>query len=237
MHHILLIEDSPEFQKAVSTVLRKEDLQLDFASTGKEARERLTLQDYDLILLDVNLPDISGFDLLLEFQQNPKTQNVSVIFLTAADEPTEKVTAFSMGAEDYIVKPFNSLEFRARIQAKLIKLASHVATITRGDILIDLKAHKAFRLMPNDVKNDLGLTHREYLLLHQLAKSEDQVFSREQLLQAVWGNNIHVFDRTVDVHICSLRKKIGPSGKFIEAVHSAGYRFHISSKRNLKAIG
>ncbi len=235
MYQILVIEDYAESQQLVALVLSGDRINCVFASNGKEARELLTSRDFHLILLDVHLPDVSGFDLFLELKQNPRLQNIPVIFLTGAGEPTEKVAAFSLGAEDYIVKPFNSLEFRARIEAKLKKTSAGTMPFTRGEVHIDPGSQKAFRLGAKGEKADLGLTHLEFQLLSKLAQTEEQVFSREQLLRAAWGENTDVYDRTVDVHICSLRKKLGPCSYYLEAVHNAGYRFFSGAKKAAKS--
>lgn len=200
--------------------------------TYEEAVQVIQSREFELILLDVSLPGKDGFELCAYLQSHPKTKNVPVIFLTGMGEVTSKVTAFSLGAEDYITKPFNLLEFRARIDARLKKARAHSAgdeAPIRGEIELNLASQRALRI-EGEKRVDLGLTPMEFKILHYLVRNEGRVLSRDQILNTVWGQNIHVFDRTVDTHISTLRKKLGPKASLIRSVPGSGYGFFLPEK-------
>ena len=223
---ILLIEDAPEIHQIVKGALQSLNATVQFALSGGQARESLNKSKFDLILLDIGLPDCDGFELCMEIKKNYKTSNaqeIPIIFLTAKDEVSDKVTAFSIGAEDYIPKPFHPLELKARVEARLnsaSKRQSQSETYSAGPFQFDVPA---LRVKANDRLVDL--TPTEFKLLYFLARHPDRVFSREKILDQVWGHSVHVTDRTVDAHIYSLRKKLGPHGKLISSVIGEGYRY------------
>lgn len=227
MYKILVIEDAPEFQLLISKSLGHVAKEIMIASTYDEAMKFITAHEFDLILLDVGLPDKDGFSVCHELQSNKKTASIPIIFITGKSSATDIVTAFSLGAEDYITKPFEPMVLRARVEGRLNKLKSSKnrdEIIEVGDLMVNLSHMKAY-LIENGEKIDLALTPTEFKLIHHMIKHPERVFSREQLLNAVWGDKVDIFERTVDVHMSSLRKKLTKSKSSVEAVPNFGYRF------------
>lgn len=237
MQRILIVEDSVESQMIAKQAIIKPDIEVDVASNVAQAIQFLGSQPYHLILLDLHLPDGDGLDLFKKIQQSVDTKNIPVIFMTGTADIEEKVTAFSLGAEDYIVKPFHPLEFRARIEAKLKKFESQK---TRSDVLvfgaltIDTLSHQV-KLHEGKELTELELTQLEFKLLLYFVRHAEKTFTREHLLKSVWSKGVHVSDRTVDVHICELRKKLGPIGHWIESVPGSGYRLSQMAKPRKQA--
>jgi DNA-binding response OmpR family regulator len=165
-------------------------------------------------------------------QADEKLKTIPVFFLTGKDDISTKVAAFAMGAEDYIVKPFNALELRARVEAKIKRAASQVEShqiLRKGDLQLDGATHRVYSLASGE-PSLIRLTPREFKLLFYLAKNEDHVISRSSLLDAIWGDSVEVFDRTVDTHISAIRKKLDKLSGYIESVSGAGYRFSSAKK-------
>ena len=224
--HVLLVEDSVEMQMVIRAALAKSCV-LKAVATANDALLEIKSQNYALIILDVELPDESGFNLCAKIKTENK--NAVVIFLTGKHQTSDKVTGFSLGADDYITKPIDPLEFRARIESKLRRikdLSEQQDDFTRGVFRADLAQQKIFcQSTPDLEEKDLGLTSIEFKLFYYLLRHEEQTLSREQILNAIWGNNNHVTDRTVDTHICTLRKKIGSFASSIQSVPRMGYVF------------
>jgi DNA-binding response OmpR family regulator len=224
MRRILLIDDSVETQYVVEKSLS--DLcALIMAPTGSKARELLRTERFDLILLDVVLPDEDGFQLCAFLMNDERTRELPIIFLTGASEVSQRVMGITLGAEDYIAKPFAPAELRARVMARLRKVESGQVKrecVRLGEFLFDLSSQKAsFRGEGGD--HLLQLTPIEFRLLFHFARHAGVIFTRDQLMTAVWGENIHCIDRTVDVHVSKLRKKIAPSACALRAAHGVGY--------------
>jgi len=174
--------------------------------------------------LDINLPGEDGYKFLSEISSMEGIDMPEVICLTQKNEVTDKVTAFSLGADDYITKPINFIEFRARVDAKLKKSLKRIEkndSINLNGLEINITAQKAV-VTENEI--NLNLTSTEFKLLICLGKRVDQVFSRLQLLENVWGDDVNVFERAVDVHICSLRKKLGYTSYTVKSVPGVGYK-------------
>ncbi len=230
MNAILVVEDTPDTQLIIKKTLSGVSTQVLVASTAAEARQNLKTLVPDLIILDISLPDADGMQLCNEILSDERTKQVPILFLTGKTDVSYKLAAFSMGAEDYIEKPFNPLELRARVEARLKKAAS---AKSQGEVLVREHLHlnaatqRAFS-MEGGKKQAIKLTPREFKLLFHLARNEEHVLSRDQLLSAVWGDSAEVFDRTVDAHISSLRKKLGPLARYILSVQSVGYRFSVT---------
>jgi DNA-binding response OmpR family regulator len=155
------------------------------------------------------------------------------MFLTVKTNIADKITGFSLGADDYIVKPFEPLELRARVEAKLSrrwrKSAQATEVINKGDLRISLGEQKAF-LIINHESTDLGLTPIEFKLLYQFVTNEGKVLNRRQLMTSVWGKDISVEDRTIDRHISSLRKKLQKRARYIDSIYSLGYVFSLRQR-------
>lgn len=225
MARILLIEDSIDEQRLIARALEPRE-SVAIASSVAEGLERLGSEPFDLVLLDVGLPDGDGFQLLARMREEERLGETPVVFLSARSGTPDKVLAFALGAEDYVAKPCDPAELRARVQARLRAgrtTAESAAVLRRGDLRLDLASYRA-TVRSGDTESRLELTPHEFRLLYRLASCEDRVFERGQLLEAVWGPTV-VTERTVDTHVCNLRRKLGRWGACIESVRGVGYRF------------
>ena len=217
---ILIVEDDQGIQDMLSYALEPEGYQLYSALTVKEAWEIIEKKAPDLILLDWMLPDSSGIDLLHRVRKYHS--KLPVIMLTAKAEEEDRVLGLDMGADDYIVKPFSVKELKSRIQAVLRRSIPENQAVQIGDLFLDPVSQ---RVKVGDKALDLPPT--EFRLLHYFMTHEDRVFSRGQLLDQVWGQQVYVEERTVDVHIRRLRKNLQPYklDAMLQTVHGSGYRF------------
>jgi DNA-binding response OmpR family regulator len=228
MRTMLVIEDNPEMRILVEAAL--DEYQLTFSSTLKEAKEALKKKKFELILLDLGLPDGDGLKFLAELSSQPETKDTPVIILTGKSETVNKVMAFSIGAEDFVSKPFDPLELKARVAAKLRKSEKQQGlseNLRIGDLKIDVLKQKVWIVKPQDAEA-VDLTTLEFKLLLNFVRAPERVFTRDYLLNEVWGMNVSVTDRTVDTHIGHLRKKLSHSQTKIETVIGSGYRFLVS---------
>lgn len=219
---VFLVEDEQSIITLVEYNLKKEGFKVAFSSNGEEALKEIKSHEPDIVLLDWMLPDLSGIDVCKSLKKDTKFRDIPIIMLTAKGEEEDKVSALNAGADDYITKPFGHAELIARINALLRRSKPRVAEdkVTYEDISIDRLQRKVFR---NGIEIDVGPT--EYRLLDFFIKNPKRVYSRDQLLNNVWPDNINVENRTVDVHIRRLRKAINLDGlkELIRTVRSAGY--------------
>ena len=221
---ILIVDDEEDLCEILQYNLGNAGYQTEVAHSAEEAIKR-SLNNFDLLLLDVMMGPMSGFKLADKLR-NELNINVPIIFLTAKDTENDILTGFSLGADDYLVKPFSINELAARVKAvlkraKSDKVKAH-ATIRIGDIELDT-ARK--RLIINDEK--VELTKKEFEILILLLENQGKVFSRENLLANVWGNDVIVTERTVDVNITRLRNKLGKCGKYLKNKTGYGYFFEL----------
>lgn len=228
MPSVLLIEDAKEFQLLVSNALAHM-CDLSYAVTAAEAKTALEEKEFDLIILDIGLPDKSGYELCSELRADKNLQEIPIIILTSKSTISDKLTGFSLGADDYIVKPFDVLELQARATVRLKRSAQLKAkqlVLEGNGLRMDLSSHEVtVEGMPGAKVARLDLTPHEYKILQLLMSNKDKVFSREHLLNKIWGYDVHIEDRTVDKHISSLRKKLGDKGNLIHTVTGTGYKF------------
>lgn len=221
---MLIVEDSEEYQEILTRTFGDHDVQC--VSSAEEATLALVDGDYDVILVDINLPRKDGYSLITEIQANPEMTDVTVMCLTGRKETTDKVTAFSLGADDYITKPFDPIELRARVEAKLKKSArrkqKEMKTVV-GNIEIDHVRHRV-SVQETDRQREIIVTQTEFKLLSCLARRPEQVYTRDQLLVTAWGDDARVLDRVVDAYVCTLRKKLGTTSHKIKAVTGVGYK-------------
>jgi DNA-binding response OmpR family regulator len=223
---ILVVEDSVESLNLVKRALGS-SCAIDSAASLSEADRLLNKNKYDLVLLDVMLPDGDGYKLCSLLQADDELKNTPVIFLTAKNALTDKVLGFQVGADDFITKPFDALELKARVEARLRKRERdrHEADLIRiGDLEINKTTQKA-SINDGGKTLQLDLTPIEFKILIQLAREPNSVLSREAILNAVWGENVYIYHRSVDTHVSKLRKKMGDKAAWIESVHGTGYRF------------
>jgi len=220
--YILVVEDEDALATLLHYNLVKEGYDVAVAGDGEEA---LLLADErlpDLVVLDWMLPKVSGIEVCRRLRSRPETRNVPIIILTARGEETDRIRGLDTGADDYVVKPFSMTELTARIRAVLRRIRPGLAEdrIRHGDIIIDRVAHRVRR-----ANREVHLGPTEFRLLDYLMQHPGRVFSREQLLDAVWGSDVYVEARTVDVHVGRLRKALNHEIERdpIRTVRSAGY--------------
>ncbi|HEB96635.1 MAG TPA: phosphate regulon transcriptional regulatory protein PhoB [Sedimenticola thiotaurini] len=221
---ILVIEDEPAVREMVGFVLRQDGFRVIEAGDAETGRRRVADQPPDLILMDWMLPGVSGVELTRELKADPLTREIPVLMLTARGEEDDKVRGLECGAEDYVTKPFSPRELVARIRAILRRVSPHTSdqAVQAGPLRLDPATH---RVDVAGMEVDLGPT--EFRLLHFFMTHTDKVYSRARLLDRVWGTNVFIEERTVDVHIRRLRKALGPHGVagMVQTVRGAGYRF------------
>lgn len=228
MKKILLVEDSKEVHQMVEMALSS-IANMDYTMLHSEAIEKINSNSYDLIILDIELPDGSGLDLCSYILQ--KTPDTPVFFLSSHDQLADKVIGFSAGADDYITKPFDMLEFKARVEGKLKKMDILIKAsdlLRWKEIEID-KSKQEVKVLTDGKLENVELTALEFKLLTLFASRDHQVIARDEILDQIWGKDVHVYSRSVDTHVSKLRKKLDACPDLIQSVHGAGYKFCPSS--------
>ena len=220
---VLVVEDEAAIREMLAFNLARAGYEVLAAATGVEARTSIVDQYPDVVLMDWMLPDISGLELTRQLKRDPDTREIPVIMLTARAQEDDRVAGLEGGADDYITKPFSPRELLARIKAVLRRGAAFQdEVVTAGKLKLNTASH---RVSVADAEISLGPT--EYRILHFFMHHPDRVYSRAQLLDRIWGGNVYVEERTVDVHIRRLRMALTPSGyaRLVQTVRGAGYRF------------
>lgn len=223
---ILVIEDEAPIQELLAYNLERKQYEVKVVDSGEEALTEISNFGPDLILLDLMLPGTDGLEVCRSLKANPMHSPIPIIMLTALSEEADIVTGLELGADDYITKPFSPRVLLARVKAALRRsgaLATQPAqkeSCAIFDIVIDETRHKV-----TVGGGDISLTHTEFKVLKLMASQPGRVFTRYQIVDAVHGEDYPVTDRSVDVQIVGLRKKLGNSGKYIETVRGIGYRF------------
>lgn len=222
MARILVVEDLEENFFVLQKILEKTHKLL-WADCVKKAMS-LYSPEVDLILLDIGLPDGDGFQFCDWVRTERKDQSTPMIFITARDSVESRILGYSVGGDDYIQRPFNSVELKARIDAKL-RYSNHLggSQLEVGDIQIDFKTMEA-RVGRESESAVLDLTPIEFKILGLLASEANRVFSRDEMLSRIWGEDLYIYPRSVDTHVSKLRKKMGSYGEMIRSVHGVGYR-------------
>ncbi len=222
--HILIVEDEPAIRDMIAYALRTQSYQPVCAQDGKEALQAVAERIPDLILLDWMLPGTTGIELVRRFRKEANTRDVPIIMLTAKGEESDRIAGFDSGADDYVVKPFSARELLARIKAVLRRSreTEDDGSIEIGALRLDGRQQK---LLVHGQTVHVGPT--EYRLLHFFMSHAGRVYTRNQLLDFVWGGGSEIEDRTVDVHVRRLRKALEPFRleSMIETVRGSGYRF------------
>lgn len=223
-YHILVVDDEEDLCEILKFNLENEGYKVDTANSAEEAL-KLDISSYNLLLLDVMMGEISGFKMANQLKKDKKTAGVPIIFITAKDTENDTVTGFNLGADDYISKPFSLREVVARVKAVLRRTASAEIEkapeqIVYQTLVIDITKKKV------SVDNEeVSLTKKEFEILFLLLQNKGRVFSREDILSRIWSDEVYVLDRTIDVNITRLRKKMGVYGKRIVTRLGYGYCF------------
>jgi two-component system, OmpR family, alkaline phosphatase synthesis response regulator PhoP len=224
MHKVLVVDDEEPILELLKYNLEKSGYEVKTASDGSKAVEIAKRFIPDLVLLDIMMPKMDGVETCRLIREIPEMQKAFVVFLTARSEEYSEVAAFDVGADDYITKPIKPRALMSRITALFrrdSKKTSPSSLISIGDLTIDRTSYTI------KVKNkEINLPKKEFELLYFLAQNPNKVFSREDLLQNIWGSDVYVLARTVDVHIRKVREKIGED--FITTVKGVGYKFSLS---------
>jgi two-component system phosphate regulon response regulator PhoB len=219
---IMVVEDEEPLGVLLRYNLEAEGYQVEIVTRGDEAEIRLQEHAPDLLVLDWMIPAISGIELCRRLRMRPETQRLPIIMLTARGEESDRVRGLSTGADDYLVKPFSTPEFMARVRALLRRAKPEVlsSVLKVGDIMLDREAHRVYRK-----KNEIKLGPTEFRLLEFMMRHPGRVFSRSQLLDNVWGETIYIDERTVDVHVGRLRKAVNTvrMPDVIRTIRGAGY--------------
>jgi DNA-binding response OmpR family regulator len=222
---ILVVEDEEDINEILQFNLESEGYHVDTAFSAEEALKK-DLTGYDLMILDVMMGKISGFSLAQKIKKDLKLE-VPIIFLTARDTENDLLTGFNLGADDYITKPFSIRELQARVKAvlkriKIMPKKSNAISLKAGEIVIDFESK---RLLIGNKK--IELTRKEYEIISLMVKTPGRIYSREEILRRIWDSDVIVLDRTVDVNITRLRRKMEEYGSYIRNKPGFGYYFEV----------
>jgi len=219
---ILIVEDDPDIVEMIDYNLKKEGYRIISVLNGEDAIGIAEKENPDLIILDLMLPEMDGFQVCKHLRSEEKTSSVPIIMLTAKSQETDKVVGLELGADDYMTKPFSPRELVARIKAVLRRYKDVLPKkrIEAGSLIIDCFKHEV-RVFGKEVL----LTPTEFRLLEFMAQRPGRVLSRDKILDAVFEYDSDIYDRTIDTHMKSLRKKLGKARNYIETIRGIGYRF------------
>ncbi|MDX9786504.1 MAG: response regulator transcription factor [Desulfobacterales bacterium] len=221
---ILIVDDEEDIQELVRVNLEKEGYETACAETGEKALKLANRDNFDLIVLDLMLPGLDGLEVSQQLKGNPATKNTPIVMLTAKGEEADVVTGLELGADDYITKPFSPRILLARVKAVLRRKGRIKEEVNDIIHIRELLIHPGRREVLLDGQA-VDLTYTEFQVLYYLAKRPGWVLTRTQIVDAVRGNDYPVTDRSVDVQIVGLRKKLGAYGDLIQTVRGVGYRF------------
>lgn len=226
---ILVVDDEPDITALVAYHLAKAGYRVSTAASGPDALKAAREERPDVVVLDLMLPGVGGYQVLEALRAREETRDVGVILLTARREEADRIRGLSLGADDYLTKPFSPQELTLRVAALLRRLAAPAvaggSAVTAGNLVIDRSAHRV-----TVDGRELSLTATEYKLLDTLVERRGRVQSRERLLQDVWQHQPDMQTRTVDMHIQRLRSKLGDQAGMIETVRGFGYRFRAADR-------
>jgi len=221
---ILIVEDDRHLLQLITYNLEKSGFHCFSAQNGEEGLDLIAQNEIDLVILDIMLPGIDGFDCCKQIKQNPRHCSIPIIMLTAKNEETDRIVGFELGADDYVAKPFSTRELILRVKAVLKRGQEtnlEKERISIEELTIDIPRHQV-----TVCEKEVVLTHMEFKLLLTLVQRKGRVQSRDKLLEDVWDIESDVTTRTVDTHIRHLRQKLGEVGNRIETVRGVGYRFY-----------
>ena len=220
---ILIVEDDPDIVELLTYNLRQAGFDVEAVRNGAQALKRAKENPPDLILLDLLLPEVPGLEVCRLLKRDPETEGIPIIMATAKGEEIDRIVGLELGADDYITKPFSPRELVLRVRAVLRRSAPPPPTTKQIEInglTIDLDKHQVYT-----EAGVIDLTATEFKLLKLFASHPGRVFTRNVLMDAVWGQEYYGVDRTVDTHVSRLRRKLGEYGERIDTVHGVGYRF------------
>jgi two-component system, OmpR family, alkaline phosphatase synthesis response regulator PhoP len=223
-YRILVVDDEEDLCEILQFNLETEGYIVDVAYSAEEALKK-NIADYNLLMFDVMMGEMSGFKMARFIQENPKTAKIPIMFLTAKDSETDRLTGFNIGADDYIAKPFSIREVLARVKVVIRRgdakgIEAPVQLLTYEKLVMQLNNKK---VLLDGV--EIAFTKKEFEILRLFLENKNRVFTREEMLNRVWTDEVCVLDRTIDVNITRLRKKVGPYGKNIVTRLGYGYCF------------
>ena len=219
---VLIVEDEPSLVEVLSYNLHREGYEVVIAREGREGLRKAQMLLPDLVVLDLMLPGLGGLDICRELRASPRTAGIAILMLTAKGEETDQVVGFAVGADDYVTKPFSVKVLVQRVKVLLRRAATTEPkgdVVEAGGIRLDKRAHRV-----TVQEQPVSLTPTEFRLLEALIRQPGRAFTRHDLMDAAVGDAI-VLERTIDVHVKSLRQKLGSAGERIETVRGVGYRF------------
>jgi two-component system, OmpR family, alkaline phosphatase synthesis response regulator PhoP len=222
---VLVIDDEKDLIELIGYNLERDGFLVNSALDGESGLAAVRKNPPDILIVDLMLPGMDGLEVCRRLRSETRTSHIPIIMLTAKSEESDRIVGLELGADDYVTKPFSPRELAARIKAVLRRTSysspeKPSITIRRGELTIDVGSRAV-----SCEGNSITLTATEFRLLHHLANHPGRVFSRSELIDAALGRDIAVVDRTIDVHITGLRKKLGNCGEWIETVRGFGYRF------------
>jgi two-component system phosphate regulon response regulator PhoB len=220
---VLIIEDEQSLSDVLKYNMEKEGFDVDVAADGQEGLRRAQAILPDLVILDLMLPQIEGYEVCRQLRSDPKTQSTRILMLTARGDEVDEIVGFSMGADDYVTKPFKIKPLIHRVKALLRR--GHSAEGGADHIALHGLEIDRVRYTARADGQDLHLTPTEFRLLWTLLRNPGRPFSRNELMDRCRGEDANALERTIDVHVRSLRQKLGPRGELIETVRGVGYRF------------
>ncbi|HYK88278.1 MAG TPA: response regulator transcription factor [Acidobacteriota bacterium] len=227
---ILVIDDERDLIELVQYILAREGFQVIAAADGEAGLELASRETPDLVLVDLMLPGIDGLEVCQRLRKGERTSNIPLIMLTAKSAESDRIVGLELGADDYVTKPFSPRELAARIKAVLrrsVKQKPESELLRRGSLSIDVARHEV-----TCADEPIILTATEFRLLHFIAARPGHVFSRDDIIDSVIGRDVTVRNRTIDVHVLSLRRKLGRCGYWIETVRGFGYKFREDQEEN-----
>ncbi len=224
MDKVLLVEDDFEFQDAARNALAGA-CALTVVASIQEAQLAMETEAYSLLLLDIGLPDGNGMIFCKRLRENPKYQDLPIVFISSMADVHMRIQGLALGADDYVVKPFDPGELRARVEIRLRRKPKTVTTFEMGIFHVDLLAQRIQMKNFEGMKIPLQLTPIEFKMLVLFLRNEKKLFTRDELLQALWGDVTHVSMHAIETHASTLRKKIGDAGRFLRVIPRKGYYF------------
>ncbi len=227
---ILIVEDERDIVELLRYNLQEAGFETDYVRNGADALHRAVEQSPDLILLDLMLPEVDGLIVCRLLKNDPRTKHIPIVMVTAKTEERDRIAGLELGVDDYITKPFSPKEVVLRVSAVLRRIQvgkqaeEDTKQIQQHGLTIDLDKHQVLT-----ESGPIDLTATEFKLITLFARSPGRVFTRDILMDVIWGQEYYGIDRTVDTHVSRLRRKLGKFGEHIETVHGVGYRFKDAS--------